>query len=406
MLNNKVAFGALWLFSARFLSLTIGLIGSIIVANILGPEAVGIVAFAMSMTVLLSAAVDLPVAMALIQLKDPQKEDFDTAFTLSLIRGLIVCALILVAAYPMSLIGDQVGSDPHTFNLLLVLAFFPLLNCLKNPYFERKAKNMEFNFEFYMQLTAKIASFIASVGIAYYFKTYWAIAAGLLVMAGVQVLMTYIMVPTFPTFSLKSWKKLFSFSGWLGLAWFVNQLNWKADVMLIKQWLGASTLGNYHQGNQLTQETTQTIIQAVLRSLYSAFSSIQDDFERLRRGVLKAQSATFAIVTPIGFGMAATADMFMPLLLRGDEWNAAIIVVQLGAPITSIYTLYTPAQALAMALGKTKLVFYRDLLNFAVRFPMLIVGVLMWQLPGILIARAASSVVFALVNLGMIKQIH
>ena len=88
MLTNKVALGAFWIFFGRISSHIIALGSTLIVARLLSPEAFGLIALAMSMMAIISAMVDLPVAMALIQLKDPTKQDFDTAFTMSLMPSI------------------------------------------------------------------------------------------------------------------------------------------------------------------------------------------------------------------------------------------------------------------------------------------------------------------------------
>ena len=63
----------------------------------------------MSVFVIAGAVVELPVGAALVQLKTVNDRDFDTAWTLNIIRGVIVAVLMLVAAWPVA----EVFGDPR-----------------------------------------------------------------------------------------------------------------------------------------------------------------------------------------------------------------------------------------------------------------------------------------------------
>ncbi|MBB34250.1 MAG: hypothetical protein CME88_15155 [Hirschia sp.] len=399
MLTNKVALGAFWIFFGRISSHIIALGSTLIVARLLSPEAFGLIALAMSMMAIISAMVDLPVAMALIQLKDPTKQDFDTAFTMSLIRGVLVAGVVAALAWPVTAFYN----DDRLFPLMLAFAGIPLLSSLRNSNFEVKAREMKFNFEFSMTLVGKLAGTAATIYIAYAYKSYWAIAIGQLVMVGMQTLMTFVLVPVIPGLSLKSWKKLFNYSAWLGVGWFVNQINWRSDMLMVGAHLGKTTLGHYSVGNQLTTESTQMIIQAVMRSLFSAFSSIQDEMERLRRGFLNAQKVAFAVVMPIAFGLAAMADWMIPLLF-GSKWVAVVFVVQMTAPVAAFNTMTAPAKALAMAMGQTRTIFIRDCISLAVRLPLMFYGLIEYGLVGVLVARAVAAVFMLVINMMMVRK--
>ena len=406
MLTNKVAFGALWLLVGKFLSHIIALGGMVIVARLLMPEDMGIIYMAMGMMAIIGSLTDLPVAMALIQIKDPTKKDFDTAFTMQFIRGMVVATTVTLMAWPIAQIFDDDRFQP----LMLVLAIYPFLSGLRNSNFEVKAREMKFSFEFRMMLTAKIASFLVTVALAYYWRSYWAIVFGQLTLVGVQSLMTYVLCPVLPGISLKNWRKLFNFSIWLGVGWFVNQVNWRSDVLLAGGVLGKSTAGHYTVGAQLTQESSQMIIQAALRSLFAAFSQIQDDLERMRRGYLNAQAVSFAVVMPLMFGLGAVADKLIPLIY-GEKWLLSVIVVQMTAPVAAFATLNGPAQSIALALGNTRTIFFRDVMALMIRLPLVVTGLFQYELfglpnalVGILTGHMISAAIMLMINFAMVKR--
>lgn len=405
MLSTRTALGAIWLFAGRFLNIGIGLASTIIMARLLMPADIGIVTLAMSVMVVASAAAELPVGAALIQLKDPTEDDFNTAFTLSVLRGLIIFVIMMALAWPVAYaFKNSLTAHPRELAyLIMAFALYPLVLGFQNANFEQWARELKFDREFLMSVTAKVVAFVVSVWMAYEFRNYWALVVQQLLLAGVSVLMTYILRPKLCGFSLKSFKRIFNFSVWLGLGWLVNQINWRSDNFVIGAELGEDTLGQYSMGSNLANESTQMAIQAILRSLYSGFSQIQADRGRLQAAYLKAQSMTLAFVLPIGLGLSILADVLVPILL-GPNWHMAVIVVQVSAPIAAILTLTGPSQALGMALGRTRTIFFRDVFALVTRLPMLLIGIFTAGLIGVLVARAASGVVMLIVNLGMVRN--
>ena len=74
-----------------------------VLAKLLTPEDFGLVAMASILAVALQQALQIPVNQVLILIDEPRREDFNTAFTLNVIRGLIMFLLLVGSAYPMSI---------------------------------------------------------------------------------------------------------------------------------------------------------------------------------------------------------------------------------------------------------------------------------------------------------------
>ena len=96
-------------------------------ARILDQEDFGLVAIAASYVAIIEGLSDFDVAKALIHKRDDDRALFDSAFTLSVIRG-VVSALLMVAFVPFV-------ADPRIGTILYVLALSPLLTGLSNPRF-------------------------------------------------------------------------------------------------------------------------------------------------------------------------------------------------------------------------------------------------------------------------------
>ena len=98
--SSKLASGAAWLGAGRAFESILGLVITVVLARLLAPEDFGIVALAVSLTEIVTILTRLHLARALIQVDEVTDDHLHSAWTLSLIRGLVVTALIMGIAYP------------------------------------------------------------------------------------------------------------------------------------------------------------------------------------------------------------------------------------------------------------------------------------------------------------------
>ncbi len=400
MLGKSVARGAAWLFAGKFLGQIIGLLGLLVTARLLTPEDFGLVAVGISIMAVASALVDFPASAALIQLKNPTEDDYNTAWTLGALRGAVVMVMTFAAAWPVA----HIYNDDRLIPVVIVLGLYPFIDGLRNSYFMLYAREMRFDAEFALQLGMKVASFIGTVIVAAIWQSYWALPVGLTCSGLAAVAITFIMRPVFPKPSLKSFRRIFDFSIWLGAGSVINQIQWQTDPLLLGRLLGTVQLGVYTVGNQFSQRIRDATVLPISRPLFASFSTIQGEGERLKRAFLTAQSVTFTVFLPVGLGIAAIADVAVPFLF-GEKWSDAAFIVQFVAPIVALSTLSTPVDALAMSMGRTRTLFFRDCVALLIRMPAVIFGLVYYGLIGLLVARAIAAALIGAINLLLARRL-
>lgn len=408
--SGRLVKGSAWITASRLIVNLLNAVSIIILAANLDTSDFGIVAIATTVTTILATLTDFSLSQALVRQRHLDRDHFDTAFTLNLLRGLVLGAFICSLAWPLA----GFYGDHRLTAVLVALGVGTFLGSLANPKEAALTRALIFWQTFAMNVSAKVITFIVSIAIAVIYHSYWALVVGTLIGQVVNVIVSYAVAPHMPRLTLKGARDLLSFSIWLSLSQIVNTLNWRADNLLIGKFLGSSILGQYDVGNNLAMLPTREVVSPLTRTLFPAFSTMTHDKTRLVDAYQRAQSFITALALPIGTGTAIIAGPLVELMM-GERWAQAALVVQVLAAVFALQTVGQFAQSLGMALGQNRLLFKRDCQLLAGRLPLVIGGMVFFGLPGLIGARVISGLAGVLLNiflvrrflgLGLIAQIH
>lgn len=393
-IGTKVALGALFLVGARFVLRILGLLSVAVLARLLSPEDYGVMAYAVVVLGTLDVFTNLQMSMALIRRETVEESAFDTAFTLSIMRGALLSVALFLSAEAIA----TAVAEPRLAVVLRWLSIAPLLDGFRNSRFVLFEKELDFSKAFYVQLVSKVAATASMIAGALVWGDYRALAMGPIVEALVVTGAQYALLPRRPGLSLHNWRYFLGFGGWLTGANILSHLNYKSDVFIVGGALGTATLGQYSMGDQMSAMATQQLSQPMARALYPGLAKLQGDRARLRAAYYKGQSAMLALVLPIGVGSALVAHELVVVVV-GPRWLEAIPVVQWISPVIAVGLLAAPVRSIIMVDGRTRSLFMRNLLMLCLRVPMLIAGVWFGGIMGVLYARVVASLALTLITL-------
>lgn len=393
-LAGRAARGAAWIVAARFVMRLFGFVNTIVLARLLAPQDFGLVAVAVTAMQLLQGFSDIGMSQAVVKFRDADRADLDTLFTLSALRGAAIAVLLLAAA-PLA---ARFYGDARMAWVFIGVAAQPLLAGLLNPRFFEFERNLDFSKEFISNAVNKFVGVAVSIIVAVVFRSYWAIILGMVSGAAVQLALSYAMRPSLPRATFASLRKVLGFSGWLTGVSFMAALNNKLDAFVLARVVGNTDTGHYYVGRQLGELPTNELAGPIARAIYPGLSALQGDPARMRAAFLKGVEALAAIAMPAALGFAFIAGDLMMLLL-GDKWAPAVPVVQILTPVLGLQTLFLATQSYAMALGRTRLVFFRELIFFLVRFPAFLWASLAFGLTGAIYAAAGAGLIHVLLNM-------
>lgn len=398
-MRKRLAIGSIWTAGVRAAVSLMGLISTVVLARLLTPEDFGLVAVAAVVFAIISAFSQLSLAEALIQHAEPKREHFDSAWTMGVLRGLGVSFFLIIIASGFAAFGD-----PRIAFVMGAFGFAAMMNGLQNPRIVEFRRRLSFHQELLIQLAEKLAGLIAAITIAVIYQSFWAIVIGALASQLVSLILSYVLIPYLPRFSLHEWRSLLSFSGWIALGSGVREVNWRADQLLVGALLGTPMLGQYNVGGRLASLPVQESIAPLVHVLFPAFAKLQNEPDRLRDAFLRSQRLLAMIAVPVGVGFALVAEPVVAFVL-GPQWAAAGLVIQVLSAIFAIQVLASPFLPMAMGLGQTRLIFVRDIINLIVRYPIIIVGLFWGGLIGLLLARCITGTFILLLDLLLSRRL-
>jgi lipopolysaccharide exporter len=398
--RSRLLKGAAWLSGARLATNILATISTLVLARLLLPADFGLVALGTTTLGILTSITNISLSEALVQHRDPSQHHFHTAWTLNLLRGVLIGAVFALIAVPVA----RFYSDDRLENVMFALSGSAILNGLENPRAIMLTKQLIFWQQFLLQVSQKLVALIASVLIAVIYHSYWALIGGILLGQFVGVLVSYTVLPFRPAFSIAHARELFSFSIWLTLCEAINAINWNFDQLLVGKFLGKTALGYYSVGNNLAAMPSREATTPLTSTLFPAFSNLAHDPVRLATAYQRAQAMVAAVALPAGVGMALIADPLVRLTM-GEKWLPAVVAIRILAAVFAFQSLGSLAQPLAMAAGRTQLLFKRDLQAFLYRVPLVIVGLYFGGFAGVLYARAVVGTTGLLFNTNVVTKV-
>lgn len=384
----SVVRGALSLGTARIGINLINAVSILVLARLLTPSDFGIVAIATSVLSVIMSLTEMSLEHALIQRQHLTREHVDTAWTMALIRSVAIVIFFALLSWPLAV----AFSDNRLIPVFIVASIGGVFAGFYNPRIWLATKEMRFGPLLTVQLSQKAAGLTLSVVLAILFQNYWAIIIGNAVGAAFASGLSYRLEPYRPRLSLAYAKEIWGFSSWMFFGQFFETLNWRFDQLFLGLVLPKSMLGIYSVSDTLAAMPSRETAAPLRQALFPGMSVINGDPARLRRSYLRAQSAIGLLTLPAGVGLALVAEPAVRVAL-GDSWMAAVPFVQLFALSYACSALNVGMQPMAMALGHTKILFWRRLLGLALRIPFFLVGFLAGGLIGAAFGRLVGSVV-------------
>jgi len=384
--------GSLWMVAMRWVLRLIGLTSTIILARLLTPADYGIVAMAMVVVGFLTVFTFTNFDLALIQRTDAERAHYDTAWTLQVMEGLGLTAVLLLVA-PL---GAHYFSEPRVEFAIQVLALMPLIEGFSNIGIVNFRKDLDFAKEFRFNTYVRVINFFVIVGFALLLRNYWALIIGTVAAAALRVAISFAMHPFRPRFSLARTRDIWSFSQWMLLFHIGNYMWNKMDAFVVGRIAGVDGMGTYHLASEISEMPTAEVVQPLGRALFPTYTRLAGNPKEASAAFLRVFGTVTFLCFPLGMGLAAVAPEMVNVVL-GARWDPVAPLMRSLAIATMLVGLVHTAGTYLSAVGRQRETAILTWINLVVLLPALLIGGLYNGVTGVAEGRTAAAVISLLI---------
>ena len=320
--------GLSWMTGFRVAYRLIGIVRIGIIAHILSPYSLGIFGIATISLGFLEIITETGINIFLIQEKENIDDYIDSAWVVSIFRGIIISIIIVATAGIVS----TFFKSPDSKYLLYVAALVPLIRGFINPAVVKFQKNLLFNKEFFYRVSMYFAEAIFSIAGALILRNPLGLIFGLVGGAIYELIYTFIVAKPLPRFVINFTrvKRVIRRGIWVTFFGIFEYIYTQSDNIIVGRMLGISSLGIYQNAYKISTTPLTEVGDIFFRVTFPIFSKISGERERLKRAFVKTTIVNATLMVLAGIFVYIFASPIVKIIF-GQGWEAAIPVVRLLA---------------------------------------------------------------------------
>jgi len=365
----------------------------IILARLLLPEDFGIIGMALIFTVLMQTVNELGLSAAIIQRKNINNVHLSTSFWISILMGLILCAVTIIVS---PLIADFFKKDLIQ-PVINILSIGFILGSFGTVHRALLTKKIDFKNMAISETGAAAFSGITSIALAFFGFGVWSLVIGSLMGNLGRSVLLWVICSWRPSMilDLKSFKELFEFGKNVMGSRILNYIDSNADYLLIGKFLDTTSLGLYTLAYQMAIFPLSKVSSVIARVSFPAFSTIQGDNVKLRIGYLKVVKYTSLITFPLLAGLAVIAPEFIPIAI-GEKWMPMVLPLQILCIAGAIKSVGTHVGSILLSKGRSDIGFRWNMFT-VILIPLAVLIGVKYGIIGVAIAVTTMSLLLSLI---------
>src|SRR5205814_1645659 len=180
----------------------------------------------------------------------------------------------------------------------------------------------DFSTDFRYQVILKILGVVTVIALAFWLRSYWALALSQPVNALANVATSYAIHAYRPRFCLQRWRRFVSFSANIGISNLARFISNKADVFIVGSIGTPGEMGVYNVAGELSSMPSRELTSSVGRALFPALAKLKHASQDFLAAFLQVMESVAVLCVPIGVGLWVVADDLVHVVL-GARWEGA-----------------------------------------------------------------------------------
>ena len=359
-IKEKVVRGTFWVVLERLSIQIVSFLVTLVLARLLTPNDYGTVALLTIFIAVASVLADSGLGQALVQKKEATELDFNSVFFVGITLAGVLYLFLFITAPLIGRFYDN-AQLPDILRVLSILLIFNSINSVQNASLNRQ---MLFHLSFRISLLQAIVSGGVGVTCAYLRFGPWALVWSQVAGGFVGVVLRWFIIAWRPRLiiSFDAVKELFRFGWKMTFASLIDNVYNNLYGLLIGKVYTRADLAFVNKGRHLPELLMGTINGAIARVSFPAMSQIQDNTDKIRRGMQKVLKCSTFLVFPLMTILALTAKNVVFVLL-GRQWLPAVPYVQLACFSFALWPLHTINLQTMAAMGRSDIFLKLEILK-------------------------------------------
>lgn len=351
-LKKRVFTGFKWVAFANIFQQILSLVSIVIFAKLLSPDDFGTFSILMVFTGFLGIFSDMGTSAALIHVEKPSNQLLSSIFYFNLFIGVTLATGMILFSSPIAIYFE----NPQLQELVQIVSINFIIVSFGIVQTTLLHKSIDFKYLSLISSVSLLVGLISGLTAAYNGFGVYSLVIQMIIssLIGTGLIWYYASWRPQWYFSLNEIKKIWKYTSNLSVFTIINYFAQNADNFLIGKYLSLSALGVYSIAYKIMLYPLQNITKVLLRVLFPAFSTLQNDDEKFRKVYLRVIFYIALISFPIMTGLVATADILVDVLF-GDKWQGLAMLLIILAPSGIMRSIFTTVGTIYMAKGSTDL---------------------------------------------------
>lgn len=400
-ITKSVVRGATWSGISQVSGQGLKFIAIIILARILSPDDFGLLAMVAIVTTIAGNLIDMGFIEAIVQRKEVTENHLSTVFWVILAMGIALCILVSSLSPLLAAFFDNSQVGP----LLVVSSLIFIIQSSAAVHSSLLRRRLQFFRASVADIGDAIGYVAGAIPAAYFGLGVWSLVIGNITGCIPGVTLRWILSGWRPHFffSSRSFKDLWKFGiNNVGMR-IVYVITDKLDYLILGKFMLPAILGFYSQALKIVHMPGDSLGSIGNRIGLPALALVQNEDQRLQRGLLKGESFLAIIGLPVFVAMAVTAPEIVQVLL-GPQWLESILPLRILCVSGCIAILNIGIPAVFLAKGRPDINLKLSLVQLALLIPSLIIGV-RYGAVGVAIVVSGVSVIAWLIRQKFVHQV-
>ena len=384
--------------SQTIVTIALGLVEIVsfsIMSRLLTADDFGYFAAISAITTVFGTFSETGIGSAIVQQKELNKRYIDNAFTISLIFGTVIS----ISLFALSGVISRAVADESMMVPLMLMAPTLLLYCLTSVNTSLMHRKRQFMRMGMINLVSLVITTGVAIWLAYKGYGYYAIIIRSVMGAIITFFLSLIMCHTRFGIALDkmTFKRIFSFSGWLMASSLFRHLSHQVDKLLMPRLLSVAALGSYNRPKGFIEQISNKLNNIFDTALFPVLSGIQDDKKTLKSAFLRSMSLMNIFGLYISLAFLFNSGLLIRIFF-GSQWESIRPVMM----IISCSLLFNVDGRLSdcylRSLALTKQQFYFRIFEFVLKTAGVLIGY-RWDIIGVALSVVVTNFIAKIVKI-------